>query len=913
MIPVLYVDDEVDLLEIGRIFLERTGDFTVDVAESAHEGLHRLEMGTYAAVLSDYQMPGMDGITFLREVRSRDPIIPFLLFTGRGREEVVIQALEHGADFYIQKGGDPTAQFAELRHKILQAVGRREAERELRESQKQYAMTLDALNEAPWDWDFSTGQISFSERGFEMLGYQPGEIPYTFEGWMRLVHPDDVEKVLQEQAVVGRRDGDDGFSSEFRMKSRQGEWRWILSRGRVVERVEDGRATRMVGTHQDVTELRAAERQREQTLSILTSTLESTADGIIVLDVAGAVLAYNQKFLDLWGLDTDAVQYGERFETESVLAEHLEDRAGFMGLAEAKSDDAGLERLDIVRLRDGRIFQWYSHPPRMADRIRERVWSFRDVTSEHRALEHLERANLDLARNLAALAESKRHLAESEDRYRRIVETAYEGVWTLDADFVTISTNSRMAELLGYSPQEMIGRSVLEFIAEEDRAEHEVRIAERRSGSAGSYERRLVRRDGSEIWMHVSATPIIGDDDRFAGSFAMFTDITERKQVELDLLRANEELGGAYEEMSAINEELEESMDELRLREQRLFKSEQFLEGLVEHANVPIVVWAPDGRILRFNRAFERLTGRPASSVVNSSVETLFPNDHRALVVRELARANAGEAWEDIILPVLRFSGDARELTWNSAPLYSHDGSTLEAVVAQGRDLTAERQAASALIVANRKLHLLSSLTRHDVQNRLLAAEGFLEIARSTNTDERIVRPLARVADAVADIRRQIAFTRDYQDLGVSAPTWHSLGTILERERSREEFRSVDISDGWNDLEVLADPLIERVIHNLIDNAVRHGEHVTQIATSAEPDGETLVLVVEDNGVGVEPGEKERIFEREVGKNTGLGLFLSREVLAITGIEIHETGTRGRGARFELHVPAGRFRLRKSS
>jgi PAS domain S-box-containing protein len=130
-IRVLYVDDEPDLLEIGKLFLEQSGDFTVTTALSAPDAVRLLEQEQFDTIISDYMMPGMDGIQFLVEVRTRFGQVPFILFTGKGREEVVIQAINSGADFYLQKGGDPSAQFAELVHKIRQAALRKRAEEDI--------------------------------------------------------------------------------------------------------------------------------------------------------------------------------------------------------------------------------------------------------------------------------------------------------------------------------------------------------------------------------------------------------------------------------------------------------------------------------------------------------------------------------------------------------------------------------------------------------------------------------------------------------------------------------------------------------------------------------------------------------------------------------------------------------------
>ena len=136
MITLLYVDDEPDLLNLGKLFLERGGEFSVTITPSSLDVIGLLESRTFDAIISDYQMPGMDGIELLKQVRSRDRSVPFILFTGKGREEVVIEAINNGADFYIQKGGDARSQFAELRHKILAALERRRAVDALRDSEQ---------------------------------------------------------------------------------------------------------------------------------------------------------------------------------------------------------------------------------------------------------------------------------------------------------------------------------------------------------------------------------------------------------------------------------------------------------------------------------------------------------------------------------------------------------------------------------------------------------------------------------------------------------------------------------------------------------------------------------------------------------------------------------------------------------
>ena len=171
MISLLYVDDEPDLLDLCKLFLEREGEFSVVTVTSAREGLQILAEGMTDAIVSDYQMPGMDGIAFLKQVRSEFKDIPFILFTGKGREEVVIEAIENGADFYLQKGGDPRAQFSELSHKIRQAVRRKKAEEELRMMKATVSNAAEGIL-----WINQDGGIAFfNDTICSMLGYSREE------------------------------------------------------------------------------------------------------------------------------------------------------------------------------------------------------------------------------------------------------------------------------------------------------------------------------------------------------------------------------------------------------------------------------------------------------------------------------------------------------------------------------------------------------------------------------------------------------------------------------------------------------------------------------------------------------------------------------------------------------------------
>ncbi|RPI38531.1 MAG: hybrid sensor histidine kinase/response regulator, partial [Methanoregulaceae archaeon] len=226
------------------------------------------------------------------------------------------------------------------------------------------------------------------------------------------------------------------------------------------------------------------------------------------------------------------------------------------------------------------------------------------------------------------------------------------------------------------------------------------------------------------------------------------------------------------------------------------------------------------------------------------------------------------------------------------------------------RDLQAENaerlKVEKALADANKKLQLMASITRHDLHNQLTAMREYLELSVA----RRIKNPeaaWANVADALAVVNQTIntvEFTGEYQKIGVKSPVWHNAKILVDTSEKYTNTGAVRIENTLPDsLEIFADPLIMKVFSNLIDNAVRYGKTITTITFRYEESGEEGTIFCEDDGVGVADGEKEKIFAYEYGLNTGLGLFLAKEILSITGITIRETGIPGKGARFEIGCP----------
>ncbi|WP_084600655.1 histidine kinase N-terminal 7TM domain-containing protein [Methanolacinia paynteri] len=239
------------------------------------------------------------------------------------------------------------------------------------------------------------------------------------------------------------------------------------------------------------------------------------------------------------------------------------------------------------------------------------------------------------------------------------------------------------------------------------------------------------------------------------------------------------------------------------------------------------------------------------------------------------------------------------------------------------RDITHEKKyerelekSRSSLKIANEKISLLNSVTRHDILNNITVLSAYADLIGDQIPEKGKSREyLEKMTKAIEQITQQIRFTADYQNMGVDDPIWQNMRRVvrdawqsLGSVTSRVKFE-VNLPEN---LEIYADYLLSKVFYNLFENSIRHGERVTKISVSfdTKPDG-SGVVIVEDNGVGIPDDVKDRIFSKGFGKNTGLGLFLASEILSITKIEISETGTEGKGARFEMVVHPNGWRVRE--
>jgi PAS domain S-box-containing protein len=803
-ISLLYVDDEPNLLDTGKLFLERGGDFSVDTVMSAAEALSSLERTMYDAVISDYQMPEMDGIKLLTEIRSRYPDLPFILFTGKGRETVVIQAFDAGADYYVQKGGDPRSQFRELSHKIRLAVERRQVGKALKSREEQYRNVVEDQTEfiCRFRPDGTHNFVNdaycryFGMRREEFIGRR--FIPTVPEEDRELIRV-HFSSLTPDKPVN---------SVEHRVIVPDGSVRWHQWTDRAIFD-PSGTLVEYQSVGRDITDRKTAE------------------------------LSLNKKNEEL------CTAYGQLTAIEEELRSSFDDLAGSQRTLEAREMilNAIIQESPIPQFvidRNHQILYW-NHALAASSGI-----SFDEMsgTDQHwRAFYPVQRpclADLLIENALDEIPEWY------PARYSRsiLIEDAYEAT-----DF--------------FPHVGLEGR-----------------------------------------WLHITAGLIKNRGGETIGAIESLEDITERKIAELDLARKNEELFAAYEQVTAIEEELRMNLDDLGRSQRALKESEERYRSIVEDQMEFICRFTPEGRLTFVNDAYCRYFGLDKHTCIGMHHTVVIPPEDLPRVKQHLDALKPENPVAVIEHRIMMPSGEIRWQRWSDRAFYDAKGRIVE-YQSVGRDTTDHQHAEPPLSDAGRKTGLIESVLRPDVPSRPdgSAAPPPQSTGKTQVLPDQSREHNGREEEPARILRDQILFIREYLMIGMHKPSWLSLSDTILSATSRypsSQFRWVPAT---LHIDVYADPLLEHVFSNLFENAIRHARGITEVTIRGEETGRGFVITVKDTGCGIPLEEKETVFRRRFSENTGSCLYLTREILAVTGITIRESGEPGLGACFEITVP----------
>jgi PAS domain S-box-containing protein len=481
-----------------------------------------------------------------------------------------------------------------------------------------------------------------------------------------------------------------------------------------------------------------------------------------------------------------------------------------------------------------------------------------------------------LARAIQKTVERKRaarELQRSEEQFRGMAERSSDLVFTIDKTMSPTYVSPSARTIIGYDPDELVGKPAgfadATIFSQSGPVFFDSVCANMRGEEVDIFETTLIRKNGDAILVNVKAVPIIHEGE-FGGAQVIMRDITGR-------VRAKQAL---YESEKKYRDLVETTTDWIW---------ETDLEGRHTYSNPAVrdLLGYSVGEILGTS-AFPLIHPDDADRVRKLMTECIGMNDRGpyTLNIRWLKKDGTSRLFESAIVPITDATG--RIIGFRG----------------MDRDITERRRAEEALLLANKKLAILNSITRHDINNQLMVLMAYLSMI-GDHEDDTMIDEYCRTATIAAErIAAMIQFTKEYEQVGIQAPVWQDCRTLVDKTAQVVALKNVVLQ---NDLpagiEIYSDPLIERVIYNLIENAVRYGNTISTIRFSLTECEHGRLIICEDDGEGVARKDKEMIFERGFGRNTGLGLALSREILKITGIAIVENGEPGRGARFEMWIP----------
>ena len=357
--------------------------------------------------------------------------------------------------------------------------------------------------------------------------------------------------------------------------------------------------------------------------------------------------------------------------------------------------------------------------------------------------------------------------------------------------------------------------------------------------------------------------------------------------------------------------------------------------ALFDLLNIGILILRKDFSICFWNHCLEEWTGIKKEEIMGQNLFVRYPALDQPLVKARFPQVFEGgpavffsSQFHPHLIPSLLPDGTNRIQKGSVIPvlldtefhamLIIEDVTDLVRQVAAFRrmrdvamqELTERKNAETALKVANAKLSLFSDITIFDIKNKITEARGFLSLIERHHTDKTELHSvISRIGSKLASIEQYIMLMRDYSELGTKAPQLYSVKRVIDYSKFQAPFFRVEDDPTLTGLEIYCAPLIERVFINFLENARDHGTTVTRVKISFRSEQDIGILIVEDDGIGVQQDKKEVIFSQGYGTKTKFGLYHSREILGMTGITIKETGQEGRCGRFELKIPKEGYRI----
>ena len=334
-----------------------------------------------------------------------------------------------------------------------------------------------------------------------------------------------------------------------------------------------------------------------------------------------------------------------------------------------------------------------------------------------------------------------------------------------------------------------------------------------------------------------------------------------------------------------------------------LLEREQQLRAFVNAMPGPAALFSREGEILLANPAFAAFLDKRPEEVAGSDIRSLIPSHelerydrfvHAAILKKEMVHFEEVSGEKTFLISIY--------------PVFDSKGEVIQTGLLTF-DISERKRLENALQKVTKKIALLNTVIFSDIQNKVFVQMGYIELARQMAVDPRLKNYLERQDAVVREIQSSLRFAKQYNDMGINPPRWQNVLDVMLFAVSHLELGSITRDFRLEGLEIYADSLLELVFVTLVENTILHAKGATLIRAGYTLSGDDAVIFVEDNGPGIPKDQKEEIFSKGAGAGGSAGLFLSCEILSITGITIRENGISGKGARFEMRVPKGSYRF----
>jgi len=604
---------------------------------------------------------------------------------------------------------------------------------------------------------------------------------------------------------------------------------------------------------------------------------EHLVGGFYIYDENKKILAFNQKFIDQWGLSREELEKNPTFDSLASGFALYRDSDVQRAIVEEIINDKIHSFHDEAVLVDGTILARHSTP--LIDKngvYHGRLREFIDITEN--------------VRREQALVASREILERKNALLHALLESSTYGILSVDLDWRIVAFNKVFCEMWDLS-EDMIyfdadGWEVLGHVMKQ-MVDPETFISNCRMlfSMPDMFWNNHLHLASGKVLNSFSA-PITGLDGTYDGRIWEVIDITD------DLLK---------------QQELEQAHAELVQKDSQLTLA---LEG----SGGGLWIWDTTTELFTLTPEFAfHYQSLYEVQVIDSFISAIHPDDQEQFLNTFLATKNNSSTGIECEFRLQSNDGIWYWILCRGIVSNVNDDGISMAITGTFIDITERKKEEKALRELNRKMHILSQFTRHDIMNQLnnmtisseLLSDEVLDVLSDDASHVHIKELFDYMEQSLAAVMGQIEFSKDYVELGSQGVGWQDVNACIEKSRLILVRPPVTLMTD-NLPMIFADPLLEKVVYNLIENSIRHGERVTEMKiTFSVGDDNNGLLIFEDNGVGVPDEHKVRIFDRTFGKNTGLGLFLIREILSLTDITIHECGTFGHGVRFEITIPSG--------